>query len=88
MQPGDNTLKELKAKLKNCGAAVIWLGDRLLQIVYHGNIVAEAGIVFRGIYKLNVTTFEPPRPYTDYYYESIDPADAKIREVIEIFKNK
>ena len=62
MQPGDNTLPDLKAKLKNCGAGVVWLGyrneSRILQIIYRGTIVAEAGVVFRGYsgYKLHVIT--------------------------------
>lgn len=92
MQPGDNTLPDLKAKLKNCGAGVVWLGyrneSRILQIIYRGTIVAEAGIVFRGYsgYKLHVITWEPHSHYKEYYLSCVEDGDKRIREVIQMYK--
>lgn len=92
MQPGDNTLPDLKAKLKNCGAGVVWLGyrneSRILQIIYRGTIVAEAGVVFRGYsgYKLYVITWEPHSHYKEYYLTCVEDADKRIREVIKMYK--
>lgn len=88
MQPGDNTLDELKAQLKGAGAGSRNIGVNCLQFIRKGHVIAESGVVFRGYegYKLHVITWEPNQHYKDYYLNSVEVGADIIREVIKMYK--
>ena len=88
MQPGDNTLNELRTKLKGEGAGSRNIGENCLQFIRKGHVIAESSVVFHGYdgYKLYVVTWEPGSNGKRYYLDYVEDGADKIREVIKMYK--